>query len=1151
MSFAHLHVHSEYSFLEATIHINELAEEAERMQLPAVALTDYGNLCGAPEFFQAMQRVGVKPILGCEFFVIEGNRKDHGPDMHGRIPTLYHLPLLVKNATGWRNLMKLSSKAYLQGFYYKPRIDYELLEKHHEGLICLSGSPLSHPNRMLSLGKEDEARNVVLRLRELFGDDFYLELMDHHLDDEKRNNQFHIELGKELGIPVVASNHVHYLKQEHAEAHDVLRCVGMRTDINNPSRPKLPGDQYYFKSPDEMQALFARRPEAISNTLEIANKIDFELKFGEKHFPEFTIPTDAGVNDDFEYLRMLCEEGLPERYDDVTDDLYQRMEFELDIIQTKHLSSYFLIVRDFIMFAKERLIPVGPGRGSAAGSLVSYLIGITNIDPMRYNLLFERFINPERESYPDIDVDFSDSRRAEVIEYVRKKYGADCVSQIITFGRMLSKQVIRDVGRVMALPLDEVNAIAKLIPDPVQGKAKKLSEALKVVPELRELIDSRPEYRELMDRALTLEGTVRNQGVHAAGVIITPEPITEFAPLSKAGDQGVVVQFDMNNSEALGLLKVDFLGLKTLTILENALALIRKKGIELELDEIPVDDKPTYDLFARGDTIGIFQFESGGMRENLRKLQPERLEDLIAMNALYRPGPMANIDDFIARKHGRQKVTYLHPKLAPILDETYGIIVYQEQVMQIANQIAGFSLGRADLLRRAMGKKKLKLMNEMMPEFVEGCRESGLDKSKAMELWALIEKFASYGFNKSHAAGYSLVAYQTGYLKTHFPAEFMAASMTSRKDNTDEVVLFLEECRRMGIPVLPPNINESEEDFTVTESGEVRFGLTAIKGVGSGAIQNILGARDSGGSFRDLFDLAGRIDSRMVTRAVLENLILAGAARELEGHRNQQYQCVERAMTYGRQLQEEKARGQVSLFGGGDEDDDDDMGGLPRPELPHAPEMSVKDLLTAERERLGFYFSGHPLLRYRLEADALSMHKIVDLPELQDGTSLRLVGLLNSIEKRQTRNGDMMARAKLEDLTGIIPLLIFPRAFEKVREVMKEDEPFLIAGKVKIQQEQVELIVEDMEALEVATKRLIRAVRIRWDSDRDAQAMFNLEKILRDNPGGVALKIHFHNGDGGRWIMTSTRYKVNPHHEFIKAVEELLGEGNLRLETVG
>jgi DNA polymerase III subunit alpha len=1149
MSFAHLHVHSEYSFLEATIHIRELAETAKKMELPAVALTDYGNLCGAPEFYQAMQKVGVKPILGCEFYLTDGSRHSHTHDMHGRIPTLYHQPLLVKNATGWRNLMKLSSMGYLEGFYYKPRIDYEILEKHKEGLICLSGSPLSHVNRLLALGNEEEARNKVLYYRELFGDDYYLELMDHNLEDEARYNAFLIELSKELSIPLVATNHVHYLKQEHTEAHDILRCVGMRTDLNNPSRPRLPNDQYYFKTPDEMKTLFAELPEAISNTLEIANKVEFELKFGEKHFPEFEIPTDAGAKDDFDFLRQLCEEGMPERYGNVTDDLYERMEFELNIIQTKHLSSYFLIVRDFIVFANERQIPVGPGRGSAAGSLVSYLIGITNIDPMKYNLLFERFINPERESYPDIDVDFSDARRGEVIEYVRQKYGADCVSQIITYGRMLAKGVVRDVGRVMALPLDEVNAIAKLIPDAFQGKPTKLYKAINDVSELKEMINSRPEYRQLMDRALILEGTVRNQGVHAAGVIITPEPITEFAPLSRAGEEGAVVQFDMNVSEALGLLKVDFLGLKTLTILENTLALLRKKGIKLELDDIPIEDKATYELFSRGDTIGIFQFESSGMRENLRKLQPERLEDLIAMNALYRPGPMANIDDFVDRKHGRQKVKYLHQKLATILDETYGIIVYQEQVMQIANQIAGFSLGRADVLRRAMGKKKEGLMGEMQPEFVEGCNVSGLNKSQAMELWALILKFASYGFNKSHAAGYSLVAFQTGYLKTHHPAEFMAASMTVRKDNTDEVVLFLEECRRMGINVLAPDINESEEDFTVTETGEVRFGLTAIKGVGSGAIQNMLGARDASGNFRDLFDLAGKIDTRIVNRKVLENLVLAGATSNLDGHRNQQFQSLDMMLAYGQQLQQEKARGQVSLFGG--HDDDDEGGGLPRPEMPATPEMSAKDLLAAERERLGFYFSGHPLLRYRMEANALSMHKIVDLLELQDGTRLRLVGLMNSIEKRQTRSGSMMAKAKLEDLTGIIPLLVFPQSFENCKDVLKDDEPFLISGRVKRQAEQVDLVVEEVEPLETAVKRLIRAVRIRWGVEQDAQTMIAFENLVRKHPGKVQVKIHFHDGNGGTWLLTSSRYKVDPQREFLKAVNELLGDDNMKLETFG
>lgn len=1147
MSFAHLHVHSEFSFLEATVHIDKLAEEAARLEIPAVALTDYGNLCGAPEFYRAMSGAGVKPILGCELYLVAGSRLDHGPDVHGRVPALYHLPLLVKNASGWKNLMHLSTRAYLEGFYYKPRIDYELLEQHHEGLICLSGSAGSHVNQLLLQDKPEQARELAARLRDLFGADFYLELMDHGLEDERRINRHHLEYAAREGIPVVATNHVHYLRREHAEAHDILRCVGLRTDLNDPSRNGLESDQFYFKSAHEMRDLFAEHPEALANTLRIADQVEFELPFGEKHFPQFKLPADAGTDDDFTYLRRLAERALPERYSEVTDELRERMEFELEIIRLKHLASYFLIVRDFIVFARENRIPVGPGRGSAAGSLVSYLIGVTNIDPMKYNLLFERFINPERESYPDIDVDFSDSRRGEVIEYVRRKYGEQCVSQIITFGRMLSKQVIRDVGRVMALPLQEVEAITKLIPDPVQGVPKRLTEALAEVPELRELIDSRGEYRRLMDRALTLEGTIRNSSIHAAGVIITPEPITEFAPLARAGDGGVVIQFDMNVAEDLGLLKVDFLGLKTLTILEHTLAQIHARGVELTLEQIPLDDPDTYELFARGDTIGIFQFESGGMRENLRKLQPERLADLIAMNALYRPGPMANIDDFIARKHGREKVSYLHSKLADILDETYGIIVYQEQVMQIANQIAGFTLARADVLRRAMGKKKQKLMDEMMPEFISGCRESGLSESKAIELWNLIDKFASYGFNKSHAAGYSLVAYQTGYLKRHYPAEFMAASLTVRKDNTDEVVLFLEECRRMKINVLPPDINESDEDFTVAADGDVRFGLAAIKGVGSAAIRNILGVRDVNGRFNDLFDVTAKIDTRMVNRKMLENLILAGALDKLHGHRNQQLQALDRALAYGQQVQQEKARGQESLFG----DAGEHGGGLPRPELPEADEMSARELLEHEHERLGFYFSGHPLLRYRHETDALSMHTVSDLEELQDGVTLRIVGLLNGIERRQTRRGEMMARAKLEDLTGIVPLIVFPRTYETVKDHVQPAVPYLVTGKTKRQNERVELIVEELEPLESAARRLIKAVRVRWEPDYDAQRMLDFERLVRDHPGRVGVRVQFRDEHGRAYLMTSERYSVSAEHAFLNAVEDLLGRDNLRLEAVG
>jgi len=1145
MSFIHLHNHSDYSMLDGASKVADMAKEAVRQGMPAIALTDHGNMFGAVDFYEAAEKEGVKPLIGCELYMTDGDHKQKGKDVYGKKKPIYHLLMIAKDDTGWHNLMKLSTAGYLEGFYHKPRIDYDLLEKHHEGLIVLSGCLQSHINQTLLKKDEKQARELIGWYRDVFKDDFYLELQNHGIEDEMTFNRNHIKVAKDMGIKVVATNDSHYLKKEHADPHDVLLCVQTQKLLSEKERFKFTGNEYYLKTEDEMRELFKEVPEALTNTLEIAEKVDLKLDFNQKHFPEFTLPPEVNAKDDFEYLSQLCEEGLPVRYDVVTDEIRERLKFELDIIQLKHLASYFLIVRDFIVFARDEGIPVGPGRGSAAGSVVSYLIGITNIDPIRYNLLFERFINPERESYPDIDVDFADSRRCEVIEYVRKKYGEDCVSQIITFGRMLSKGVIRDVGRVMGIPLPEVDAIAKMIPDAIQGKTPKLKDVMETEKELVDLVNSRSEYKELMEKALVLEGTIRNAGMHAAGVVVTPEPTSNFVPLFKVKDGSIVTQFDMAHVEKLGLLKVDFLGLSTLTIIEHALELIKKRGEKIDIDNIPLDDKATYELFARGDTIGIFQFESEGMQKNLKKLIPERLEDLIAMNALYRPGPMDNIDDFVKRKHGEQQIKYLHKSLAQILDETYGIIVYQEQVMQIASKIGGMSLGRADLLRRAMGKKKLKLMNEMMPEFIAGCKVTGLTEKTAKKLWALIEKFASYGFNKSHAAAYTLVAYQTGYLKTHYPAEFMAATMTTRKDKTEELVLFLEECRNMGITVLAPHINRSEEDFSVDEKGNVIFGLTAIKGVGSGAIQNILGERDVEGDFKNIFDLTARINSRLVNKKVLENLVLAGAMDDLVGHRAQMIACLEQACAYGQQAQKEKMNGQVNIFGG-----EESEVSLPTPELPNVPEMTGRELLSNERDRLGLYFSGHPLLKYKREVDSLSSMSLRDLNNGSDNQKIRIVGMLNGMERKQTRRGDYMGRGRVEDLSGSANVIIFPKTYENIREKIEEDTPLLIFGRLQKREDSAEIIVEDMELLQTASSRMIRGIKLLIDEDVNGQAVIGLEEQFRNNPGRATVRIVFRTADGQMFPMACKRYNISPKRELLDYAEELLGKEKVKLEMV-
>ena len=1147
MSFVHLHNHSDYSFLDGAAKVGDLTAEAARLGMPAIALTDHGNMAGAVDFYAAAKKNGIKPIIGCELYFTEGKHTDKGADLYGNRRPIYHLLLLAKNQVGWNNLIKLSTAGYRDGFHYKPRVDYDLLNEHRDGLVALSGCIQSHVNQTFLKKGEPEALRIAGLMQDLFNDDFYIELQDHGIDEERHAMKFLNGLSKKIGAKLVATNDTHYLKKEHADPHDILLCVQTRSDRNDPNRFKFTGQEFYLKTEEEMKALFSEVPEALTNTLEVAEKVEFEMDFGNKHFPAFRLPEDAEVSDDFEYLKQLALQGLPKRYPEVTDEIRERMDTELEIIKLKGLASYFLIVQDFIAFAKREKIPVGPGRGSAAGSLVSYLVGITNIDPIRYGLLFERFINPERESYPDIDVDFSDSRRGEVIEYVRKKYGEDCVGQIITFGRMLSRQVVKDVGRVMGLPLTEVEAISKLIPDPQQGKTPPLPTVLEEVKELRDLIATRREYQELMEKALVLEGTIRNAGVHAAGVVITPEPIDNLVPMYRASDGNLVTQFDMTNVEKLGLLKMDFLGLKTLTILELTMNQLRRRGIELDLDELPMNDVETFELFSRGDTIGIFQFESGGMRDNLKKLKPERLEDLIAMNALYRPGPMANIPDYIERKHGRQKITYLHPMLGEILDETYGIIVYQEQVMQIANRLAGMSLGRADELRRAMGKKKKEVMAKMMPEFVSGCAKNGINKSTAKQLWDLIEKFASYGFNKSHSAGYALLAYQTGYLKTHYPAEFMAASMTVRKDNTNELVLFLEECKRMGVEVLSPDVNTSEEDFGVTPEGQVTFGLAAIKGVGSAAIQNILGERETGGPFTTIFELTGRINGQMVNRKVLECLIRAGATESLEGHRKQQLESLDPAINYGQQLARERANGQVSIFG-------EENGGveLPMPEMPDVPEVFAHELLAWERELLGFYFSGHPLMRYHREINSFSSTNIADLSSLGDNANVRLAGLFATLERRMTRKGDAMMRGKFEDLSGTVGFVIFPTVYDRLKEILSgiDQHPVLISARTQRREEDVELIIEEVEPLEQAARRLTRAVQIIVKETIAGQELLALENDLRRNPGGANVRVMFRSEDGEMWAFSSGRYKIDPKRDILDEVEKRLGEGSVRLESV-
>ncbi|MBD3167336.1 DNA polymerase III subunit alpha [bacterium] len=1145
--FVHLHNHTDYSFLDGATKVQDLCRTALELGQPAVAITDHGNLCGAVDFYTTAKKVGIKPIIGCELYLTDSRRTEKGKDTYGRERPIYHQLLIAKNETGWRNLIKLSSVGYTEGFYRKPRIDYDILEQHHEGLICLSGCIQSHINQTILHKGTDEALHVAGRLQDLFGEDFYIELQSHGIEDETVAMQGLIEVAKRIDARMVVTNDAHYTKREHADVHDVLLCVQTKSDIDDPRRFRFDGQEFYLKTGDEMAELFPDHPEAVTNTLEVAEKVEFGFDFSEKHFPKFPHPESAVHLSHEDYLMELAEAGLPKRYGEVTQEIRDRLEYEMGIIRQKQLAGYFLIVRDFIKHAKDEGIFVGPGRGSAAGCLVSYLVEITDIDPMKYDLLFERFINPERESYPDIDVDFADARRAEVIEYVRKKYGTENVGQIITYGRMMSKGAVRDVGRVLKVPLKEVDEIAKLIPD----TAKTLEQAMEMDKELADKVNSDPRYREMMDKAMILEGTIRNAGVHAAGIVITPKPLDELVPLYKVPDGDITTQFDMTFVEKLGLLKVDFLGLKTLTILERTLRNIKRRGIEIDLDTIPLDDEKTYDLFARGDTIGIFQFESSGMRENLRKLKPTRLEDLIAMNALYRPGPMDHIDEFCDRKHGRQKITYLHDSLANILDETYGIIVYQEQVMLIAHRLAGFTLGRADVLRKAMGKKKEDLMAELKPEFVKGCVEvSGFTEKLANELWDLIKQFARYGFNKSHAAGYALVAYQTGYLKAHYPAEFMAASLTTRSDNTDELVLFLEECRHMKLDVLPPDVNESVYEFSVPQADQVRFGMCAIKGVGMGAIDAIVGERKVREGFTDLFDLSSTaVSNPLINKKVLETLIYAGATESLSGHRAQQLKMLDAALSYAQQLREEKARGQTSIFG--DMDDGEGLA-IPRPELPDVPEMEAFERLKREKELLGFYFSGHPMLDVAPQAQAISTHTIVELPHARHDSLIRIAGMLQNVERRQTKKGDLMGRARLEDLTGAMNLVIFPGNYERLKPKLDlVQHPVAVTGRLQLKDETPEMFVDEIEPLDEAVERLTRRVIFNLSGDFRGTMLIDLERKLKYHPGNATIRFVLHNRKGEVFHLATSELRVNPDRDLIGFVIDTMGKEALQLEAEG
>jgi DNA polymerase-3 subunit alpha len=1147
--FIHLHNHSHYSLLDAACRIDDLIAAAVAENMPAIALTDHGVLFGAIEFYRKARDAGIKPIVGMEAYILtKGNRQERSTqqtESGGKRGAYHHLVLLAKNEVGYKNLLKLCSIAHLEGFYYKPRIDTEVLRMYREGLVATSACAGGVVSAHLANGNDREAYEAGEIYKDIFGDDFYIEIQDHGIDREAVIRKKAPKLAKDLGLKLVCTNDIHYLKHEHAIAHNILLLIPDSTSGGTQDYTKLryQTDQAYFKSTKEMTELFRDFPEAISSTLEINEKCDLQLSLKGNRMPQFPIPADAGVGNLDDFFEQLARKGFAERYTQSTPEMVQRLEHEIGVIKKMGYAGYFLIVQDFIRAAREMGVSVGPGRGSAAGSIVSYALRITNVDPLKYGLLFERFLNPDRISMPDIDVDFADDKREKVIQYVRDKYGADSVSQIITFGTLSARAVLKDVGRVLGIPLSTIESITKLIPVE-QGKVRPLKDALDTIADLKWVKESSDEkIKTLVSASLALEGLNRNAGMHAAGVVIAPGCISDYVPLYKTPATEVMTQYNMKDLEKAGLLKMDFLGLRTLTVMENAMRLIQENhGVTIDLDEIPEDDQKTFELFARGDTVAVFQFESSGMRDWLRKLKPTTISDLVAMNALYRPGPMEMIGDFIARKHGIEPIRYMHPTLEPILKETYGVIVYQEQVMKIASEIAGFSLAKADLMRRAMGKKDKDLMANMKKEFVTGAMGRGLDKKPAEDIFDLIGKFASYGFNKSHSVAYSVIAYQTAYLKAHYTAEYMAATLTSEIGNTDKIPPLIDDCRHGGIQVLPPDVNESGKDFTVVH-GAIRFGLVAIKNVGQSAIESVVQARCSKGPFANLFDFCSRIDLRLANRKCLEGLIQAGAFDSLPGHRALFFENIDRAMQFGQSSQNSTATGQESLFGGADSDNPH----VSYPPLGDAAPWNEMEKLAREKGMLGLYASGHPLLKYEEEIKEFATVRLGEAGDLKSGATVRACGIVTSLKKKPDRRNNMMAFVGLEDFSGRCECIVFSDPYAKYQDLLVADAIVMVVGKGELNGDQLRILVNEVYPISKVKERFTRSIILSINVDAARETVVqDLRKLLEQHPGNCPCYIALEGAQRARSMYHSPRYKVDPTDRFQEGAKLLLGDRSVR-----
>jgi len=1123
----------------------------------ALAITDHGNLFGVLEFSRESERHGVRPIIGIEAYVAPGSRHDRGPQQGGALgkKPYYHLILLAESYTGYKNLIRLSTAGYLEGFYYRPRIDKELLRAHSEGLVCLSACLAGETATLLRAGRYDDAVSAAGEFRDVFGPErYWLELQDHGLEEQQQVNRDLVRLARDLGVPLVATNDCHYLLPDDHFAHDVLVCIQTGKSIHAADRMHY-SPQHYLKTREEMSRLFSWAPEAVENSLAIAERCRVAFEKQPNHLPNFPVPPGFDLDG---YFEKVVRDGFASRTPAWRAereagrlrhslDVYQeRLNREIATIREVGFAGYFLIVWDFIRFARESGIPVGPGRGSAAGSLVAYCMRITDIDPVEHDLLFERFLNPERISLPDIDIDFCFRRREKVIDYVMEKYGRPNVAQIITFGTMAARAVIRDVGRGLEIPYGEVDRIAKLVPQQ-PGLEITIDKAMAEVPALRQAYDQDATVRQLLDVARRLEGLVRHASTHAAGVVIAPRPIVEFAPLHRGTNEEITTQFAKDDIESIGLLKMDFLGLKTLTLIDAAASSIEgATGARPDVPNLPLDDRAVYELFAKARTSGIFQFESEGMRDILRRLKPERFEDLVALNALYRPGPIGGglIDDFIKGRHGRVKVEYPHPLLEDILGPTYGVIVYQEQVMQIASRMAGYSLGEADILRRAMGKKQREVMAAERQRFIEGAKANGVKAGEAGKVFDLMEFFAGYGFNKSHSAAYALVAYQTAWLKAHFPIHFMAALLTTEKDNTDKLVKHVNECREMGIPVGPPDVNSSGLDFTVEGNG-IRFGLSAIKNVGEGAILSLLTARERTGIFASLRELCREVDPRAVNKRALEALIQSGALDSLGARRSQMAAGLDAALEWAGRIRSDREAGQASLFGV-------DGGGSPgssREEvLPELAEWDERTRLAYEKATVGFYITGHPLEAFRPLLQGFATHTTGRLRETATSTEVAVAGIITDLKRKKSKKGQWWASLQLEDLEGLVDVLVFPKAYESCQNLLQDDHPVLVVGRLEAEEDRLRVFATTLSPLEGLRERHADAVQIQLDAGEiDEDLVERLRRAVLGHRGDKAVYLEVVRPGGYRLVARAEPgLEVSPSQALTTALEAVVGPGRVR-----